>query len=326
MPIQDYAYPNTRIRAMLPLLLKRGDMEALIQAKNLSEYLNHLAKSYKELSSGNEREALENSLKRDLLDTFDTIIRCSPGSSASLLKGVSERYEIEDIKIILRSKQGDGKIEILPEDEFLSGLIQAPAEGIRDILLRRYEGLNLEEDASLFDIEISLDRYYFSGLQSALTKLGREDRKIASMVISMWIDTINIPVILRCLALKEDAKRFIIPDGSLSVELMDECSALNDIQEIVSRLSNTAYGETLNISLNEYKKSNSLMHFELNLKKFFVDKNYRIMRENIFNIGASLGFLNLKRNEIENLRAVGIGISEGLTGKELREMVVMPPN
>ena len=304
--LQDYAYVNTRIRAMIPMLLKREEIETLINARNFSEYLGYLSKNYRELSSSIEIKDLENSLRKNLSDTFSTIIAYSSENSSSLLRCLSKRYEIENTKITLRSKEGEKKRE-----EIIS-------------MLQEKYNLDVEEDASLLDIEVSLDRYYFSRLQSSITKLCREDRRIASVLVSMWIDTLNIPMILRLATKKED--KFIIPNGSLSREVMDECLSLGNIHEIVSRLSNTMYGETLRASLNEYKRSNSLMNFEINLKRFFIDRSYRIMRKNMLNIGLILGFLVLKTNEIENLRAIGTGISEGLNRNEIREMVVMPPN
>jgi vacuolar-type H+-ATPase subunit C/Vma6 len=337
MAIVDYAYPNTRIRVMKSLFLKNSDVEALTRAKNLEEYLMSLRQTlYGGLFSGMEKASIheiERVLSRDLTKTIDKIRGMSPKNCTPLLHTISEKYLFECIKLILNSKAGNlspdeirDRLVILERSDegFLSGLINLSVEDITALSCKRFKGLDefMPESPLSLDILVALDRYYFSKLQNSLSYLNRGDRKTASRLITLEIDAVNLMIILRSITHGYGSERFIIPNQDSYLTPLDEYPS--NVAEFIEKLSKTIYGPVLTDAVPVYKQTNSLLDFELALKRLLIKENKRVMNENPFQIGFILGFLKLKGVEIENLKAVCTGIGESLNSDEIRGLLVMP--
>jgi len=339
MAMVDYAYSNTRIRVMKSLFLKNRDLEALSRAKNFEDYLTSLKQTqYSGIFSGMEKATIheiERVLSIDLKETIDKVMGISPQSCVPFLDAVSKKYQLEYIKLILNSKVGNLSEEeimskfFIPEkstEEFLSRLINLPIEPIDDIialLCSRYKGLDefIPESPQLLDILIALDKYYFSELQRSVKYLKRGDKKIASRLISMEIDISNIMIILRSITRGYEIERFIIPNRSSYLTALDEYTPDNVI-EFIENLSKTIYGSVLEDVVPIYKRTDSLLCFELALKRFLIGECKKIMKEHQFQLGFILGFLKLKEMEIGNLKAICVGIGESLPSEEIRDLLV----
>lgn len=340
MAMVDYAYSNTRIRVMKSLFLKNRDLEALIRTKNLEDYLTSLKQTqYEGIFSGMEEvtiHEIERVLSIDLKKTIDKVMSISPKNCMPFLDAVSKKYQLECIKFILNSKADTLSEEeimnkfFIPErstGEFLSRLINLPIEPVESIitlLCSRYKGLDefIPESPQPLDILIALDRYYFSELQRLVRHLKRGDKKIASRLISMEIDTSNIMIILRSITHGYEIERFIIPNRSSYITALDEYTT-NNVVEFIENLSKTIYGSVLEDAVPIYKRTDSLLHFELALKRFLIEENKKIMREHQFQLGFILGFLKLKEMEIENLRTICVGLGEALPSDEIRDLLIL---
>ncbi len=344
MGIADYAYSNTRIRVMKSLLLKNSDLETLIRTKNLNDCLMSLKQTrYAEIFSRLEKvtiHGIERLLDVDLMRTVDKIIRISPQSCVPFLNALSKRYEFEQIKLILNLKMGNlsrGEIEdrlaieemgLLSSyrhtEELLSRLIDLPVEGIIALLCERYKGLNefMPESPDLLAVLVALDRYYFFELQNYIDNLEGEDRKVASTLISMEIDACNVMTILRSVTHGYEAKRFIIPGHDPRIDELGEHTP-RDVTDAITKLSKTTYGPLLESAASSYIETNSLLQMELMLRKYLAKESKILIREYPFQLGFILGFLKLKELEVENLRAICVGVDKGLSPDKIRELLVM---
>ncbi|MEA3254880.1 MAG: V-type ATPase subunit [Candidatus Altiarchaeota archaeon] len=344
MTMADYAYSNTRVRVMKSSLLKNSDLEALIQAKDLQEYLTSLRQTpYVETLSGLDKVTLremEKYFSRDLIRTIDKVIRISPPDCVPFLSAISQKYEFEYLKFILNSKMGGlstgeirNRIPLAELDHlfsyrhtegFLSGLIDLPVEDVPALLRGRYPGLTefMPDSQDSLDTLIALDRYYFSGLLNAAGSLNRGDKKIVSMLISAEVDITNILIILRSINHGYDVRRFIIP--SQNPHINELCGHTpSSVMEVLTKLSKTVYGPLLEDAASSYTQTNSLLQMELTLRRYLVKKSKILMKEYPFKIGFILGFLKLKEPEIENLKAICVGIDEGLPADKIRELLLI---
>jgi len=345
----DYAYSNTRIRVMKSLLLKNSDLETLIRTKNLNDCLMSLRQTrYAEIFSRLEKvtiHGIERLLDVDLMRTVDKIIRISPQSCVPFLNALSKRYEFEQIKLILNLKMGNlsrdnlsrGEIEerlaigemghlssYRHTQEFLSRLIDLPMEDIITLLRERYKGLDgfMPESPDLLAVLIALDRYYFSELQNSIDSLKGADRKVASTLISMEIDTRNVMTILRSVTHGYDAKRFIIPGHDPRIDELGKHTP-RDVTDAITKLSKTTYGPLLESAASSYIETNSLLQMELTLRRYLAKESKNLIRGYPFQLGFILGFLKLKELEVENLRAICVGVDKGLSPDEIRELLIM---
>lgn len=344
MTMADYAYSNTRVRVMKSSLLKNSDLEALIQTKDLQEYLTSLRQTpYVATLSGLDKVTLremEKYFSRDLIRTIDKIIRISPPACVPFLNAISKKYEFEYLKFILNSKTGGLSTEEIRDripmaelnhlfgyrhtGEFLSRLIDLPVEEAPALLCARYPGLAefMSDPQDSLDTLIALDRYYFSELQNALRPLKGGDKKVVSMLISLEVDIANIMIILRSINQGYDVRRFIIPNQNPYINELCEHTP-NSVMDVLTKLSKTVYGPLLEDAASGYTTTNSLLQMELTLRGYLVKKSKILMKEYPFQIGLILGFLKLKGLEIENLKAICVGIDEGLPADKIRELLLI---
>ncbi len=330
--MSGYAYSNARIRGMKSFLLKPSDLEALIGARNLKDFVVLLEHTpYKEILSRLEDTTpsnIEKLLMADLIETADKIVEMSP--CKSLLESMSKKYEIGCIKMILNAKVSNIPIDrikdrIFIESELLLKLMETEgSEDVINLLVEKYEGLDefIDKESEEFPLNVvtGLDMYYFVKLRREVDGLSGGDREIASRLIDMEIDCINIMVILRAIYHKNNARKFIIPGHNPSIE---ECIGLEDVMNVVSKLSDTVYGPVLTKASSIYTETNSLLPFELGLKKNLIEGYIGATMGNPFQIGTLLGFLKLKENEIENLRAICIGIENNMQADEIKELLII---
>ena len=330
--IDKYAYSNARIRGMKTFLLKSNDLERLGGAKSLKEFVALLDQTpYKEVSSGLGEITLpgiDRSLMTNLMGTVNKIIDISP--CKSLLESISKKYEIGCVKIILNAKASNISMDkirdkIFIETELLAKLMETgKLEDRVNLLMEKYEGLDefIDKESEEFpsNAVIGLDRYYFAMLNGEIDKLHLRNHKIALMLIGMEIDSKNIMMILRGISHGYETKDLLIPSHSHCVE---NCIGAEEVADVVSKLSKTVYGPILTKAMPSYMKTNSLLPFELALKKNVIDKHIKAMEGYPLQLGTVLGFLKLKENEIENLRIICIGIENNMQRNEIKELLMI---
>jgi V/A-type H+-transporting ATPase subunit C len=332
----DYAYSNTRIRVMKSLLLGNSDFEVLLRAKNLNNCLTSLKQTaYGGALTRLERvtiHEIERILDTELTRTIGKVIRMSSHRCAPLLAVISEKYQFEYIKRILDAKMGDlppeeirDMVPAVGEYSFLSRLIDLPVRDIKDLLCDRYEDLDefMPESPGSLETFVALDRYYFSELQNALKNLGGRDRKVASRIVSMEVDIANIMIIIRSITRRYDSSKFIIPgDDSNITDLVEHMP--KDVMGVIEKLSRTHYGPLLEDAVSDYAETKSLVRLELTLKRYLAGENKVLTEGDTFQLGYILAFLKLKELEIGNLRAICVGVNEGLSPDRIRELLIMP--
>lgn len=309
--ISRYAYPNTRIRAMLSGLLEKDFFTGVSNIDFLS-FLDALGKT--EYS-----EAIKN---RETITPEEFEISCTDSdrekirriSSFFLSKNekriiflLDERYTIESLKYALRlwkKKQrpfhsgliGDFSsiLEVKTIDEVIEILKDSDYASAIEIAKKEFE-----KTGSLYPVEISIDKKYFKKLQEAIEQLTSSDRIIAKNILGAQIDRENLLWLGRILLYyKEkipDKISGFIPGGMLLSEkdlerlLRKEIGSVNELR-IPLRYAGII--EKLPERLSEIDSilEETIIH---QIKKALVEKP--------FTIGIPLGYIFLKQQETKRI-------------------------
>jgi len=173
-----------------------------------------------------------------------------------------------------------------------------------------------------FPLIISLDKHHFSRLLATMNSFESSDRRLAYQITGAEADAINIMTSLRTLGMK-GAKNYLLPHHHhIDWELLDDCIKSRDVADLLDKLSDTVYADSLNQSLKEYNETNSLFAFEKSLKEYLIRMNRMMLITKTFNISTLLSFLALKENEIDNLRKIAVGLSNNLPGDEIKKLLI----
>jgi V/A-type H+-transporting ATPase subunit C len=211
-----YAYLDTRVSiraegllapARLAELATRPDSEVgeILREAGFFEMAENLPASSREL----EQRILD-----DYIDDITVLIRPLKGAAHDFLAWWKHRYEIINLKrcirhhllglppATLRDKLVDlGPTSELPVDELTR------AEDVEELLRRlettAYGGMVrqarrvYEERHTLFDLEATLDRQYYSGLVARFDELPERDRRPLAELVGALADQLNLTWLLR---------------------------------------------------------------------------------------------------------------------------------
>ena len=299
--------------------------------------------------------SIENVLLKNYIKTFEVIKDYSPKKIRFLLSAILKKFEINNIKAILRAKWAGINVNeamkfITPfgnMDEIRCKSIFENAESAIDVIehlsdleygpMLKEELHNHCEAESLQVIETILNNYVYKEIFKAVGKLKGRDKKIAETVLGIESDSKNIMIILRSISLKipkEQIKRYLLPTSQIFNEKeLEKAIEANDIQSSLESLLITAqlrnardYRYMLTELLREYKAFPSLSILETALDRSLLKTSLRMLKRYTpyFNIGLILAFLNAKWFEVRNLRAVLRGAEGNLQPEQIRKLLILP--
>ncbi len=198
-----YAYINAKVRAMKSRLLNRADFENLAGVAGQ----DGLVQCLKTTSYGEKRRHFPSSFDgviamyyKDLFSCYRKIIKSLSGDRKRLIEHLYQKYELENLKLILR-KVCSGKFNknieelLLPTGESQNfsaiNLLQARSAG--EVLTQLkgtsyYEPLEnalfrFEQEKETFPLEMALDLSYYKRLWLIASSLGHADQKITKKIL-----------------------------------------------------------------------------------------------------------------------------------------------
>ncbi len=336
--LPEWAYIVARIRVMSRKLIPKTeylkllnmDLNEIIKYLEETEYkreIDELAYKYKGL------ELIEYSLTLNLSRTYRRILRLTRGAAREIILKYLKKWDFWNIKNIIRGKKfGFSKEEIegtlviageYDEDFYKSLLVR---EGLEDIIkefekepyYHILEKLITERPLSKYEDE--LDKYYYSTLIEIEPKT--KDLKIFINFIKMEIDIKNIKTILRLRAegsKPEEIFEKIIPGGYQLSEAEARKLATAEQKELFEQLKKYWFCE----EVEEKVETLPLSRLEVCLDRTWAKKVIVHSRYNPVSVLPVLGYILLKKIEVDNLRILARGKEEGIPAETLKEQLVL---
>ncbi len=341
--------------------LKLIDIEELIRlvGKNLEEIFSFLVNTtYSEeivSTCGDvvEPGLLEDALFQNFAKTFNNLLKNSSGHIKNLLMSVLHKFDALNLKTMFRMVQTGMDVEdiiqyIIPlgtYDRIKCQAILLKANTISAILGSLQEqdfGFFLKEKfnfqtrfGDLTPLETALDKAVFKGILDEIKNLKRKDKKIATNIMGIEIDTLNVRIILKFKALMTNLDN--IKENLMPVALVDEStleSAIKeaDIKSTLQRLSRsveTKHQVYRNVFAKLVKESDSpISRLEFILEKAPLEMSFFELKKNMryYNIGYILSFLNLKWAEIKNLICVINAMARNVDSDKTLDLLFLPEN
>jgi vacuolar-type H+-ATPase subunit C/Vma6 len=232
-----YAYVCSKIRGMKDSILTANDFYKL-SSQSLEEIYAFLRTTvYNEEVSivpieRFDARAFEEASANNFIKTFDNILKSSPKDITPLLMNMLKRFEVENIKALLRAKMIN--LDVNEAIRYLMPLKSLETISYRDIFLKagKIEDLvklllnteygpllnlalpDYHKEGTLLPFDSLLDRYLYTALWMDASNLRGEDKRIAEEIFRTEIDMLNIKTISRCKVLgisSETIPRYIIP-------------------------------------------------------------------------------------------------------------------
>jgi len=336
-PLKTYAFINAKLRTRISKILPEEFVRQLIRSRSLAESVQMLAETdfhpvQRIYEQTGDIKMAELELLSKELEIYLELEKLLEEDVRDFVQALAERFEIEvlknairlwfDAKIRGRSIENAGGYLLrkpIHHSIDLDGIINADTlERVGDLLERTpYAGIVREqaarviEGASLFPLELALDRYLYARMVEAAELLKPRDREIARRLIGVEIDLQNVGWLIRFkhfYSLDADqALGYTLPGGlNLSVDLMRESYASERADREMSALLGKRYPElsALLSTQDQVKSTARLTMIERILEQILALEVRKILTGYPFTIGIILAYFILKANEIRKIMTV----------------------
>jgi len=335
-PLGKYAFIAAKLRTRLSKILDADFLERLIRAHSLVEAIQLLRDTdFSQVDVIYEKtgdlKMGELELFKQEVELFEEVIRYVSGDVADLCQALLMRYEIDNLKNILRlwfdrvvRKRGIEEAssyiyrEKIIHDIHVEQLLNAEdIENLPEILHDTPYGLLVLENSeqiklknSLFSLEIALDKYYYKQLLQRVSLLSAGDAGIANRLIGVEIDMLNINWIVRYKTLYnlslEDTFSYIIPFGhSLNQGMLGAAFKSEDVTDIISDFVKKKYANLSPLlKVQGAEVPSRLVLIERLLEEIMKYEVQRVLMGNPFTIGIILAYFVLKKWEIKKVMTI----------------------
>ncbi len=341
--LATYAFTNAKVRAMLSYLIDPSIFAGLLDSKNIYELIDELKKtSYQNIFAGVNTDSPDLlSLEKRLLLSDIAIYRkvrdsLSGKNEREFVSIMMQRYEIEDLKVILRLWYNKEPVRV--EDYLSGGKIKydidykkiASAETIEEVILLLdktdyKKPLFLARDKfkstkSLFYLEASLDVDYYNRLTACISNFSATDKKVASKILAVEVDSENIQWLIKIrkyygLALN-DMLEWLMPGGSIKVHsALGSLYASDGMAKVIESIALGPYLPVKNLAEENIHLIENFLH-EILLKEVKA-----ALGGNPFTIGTVFGYLILKRRETKNIISLLYAKAYGVKKEDLPGLI-----
>jgi len=324
---KDYPYLNARVRAKGAQLLEKSDYESLMKME-----ANGIARKLEEGQYGREinelgsildgTELVETALKRNAARTLSDLVEMSPASLSKTLEVYFRRYDIENIKKILRLKDQNEEFDRITSPGFkysekdLKELFEKDFSEI--ISSVEFDGLvdytdYLNKEMNLQELEKSIDQAYFDELKKLARQTG--NRKLEDFVRTE-LEYENLRIVLRLkkygVENEQIRERCFHPDSTSTVEACTEAEDFDECMEIL---------RDSNWDTNGVEELEELEH---RLEVARLEKSLKTLRTSPLGLAPVMAFAVAKMVEVENLRIMVQSKATGIQSEEkIRENLVI---
>jgi len=351
VPETDAGYANARLRGMRANLLPRAFYDRLIEASDVSQAVKELMTTEyapdleAELVHGRTAAVIDGALKDNMVRAYRKVLSFLNPSARTLLSTLLGRWDVFNIKTILRGVHNDVPFDEMKQSFFPAGyLSEVDLEALSQFddvgsvvntmamwglvyaapLRRAFPGFAKDND--LAPLELALDKQYASWASSRLVGESA-DVDIARRILGMQIDTSNLVMIFRLLkadvGAAETEKYFFEGGRVIRRDLFLELSRMSDIDEVLDRLKRTKYGVALDEAALRYLETNSITVFERALEEQLMRRALMAGVKDPHGVGVAIAYLYGKQNEMTNLRIVVKGIAVGMPADRVREELIL---
>lgn len=340
----QHAALNTKVMALKAKTLSREDYDHLIEAESLPDVVRYLkdnttyGKYLKDLDPEKaHRSDVEAALSRYQLDDTEKLLHYLDNADKDMLKIITMRADIESLNILIRAlaKGEDLRdvknslvysstyskipwnrlIEADDWDQFKEALKGTPYYRRLEV----FDSVSLSKE--LFQIEKSLERYYYDHLKKVIGKLSGKDEKKLVQALREGIDLENLVWIYR-------GKKFyhLKPDTLLTYSLLGgekvsqqdlvKLAGITDEDELLDALEKFADYDFL----FRHDVEDRDLHMERRVERYMYYKFRHLLQSS--GVSKAFAYLKLLQYEMQDIISIIEGKRYNLSPAEMERYLI----
>src|SRR5437667_3132399 len=346
VPIEsgNYPYGTARVRAKKAALLSADVYERMLQMEipQIARIIGEGAYKAEVLALASRAsgvDLIELATSRNLAAVFAQIIGFSEGELRQMIGWYLDRFDVQNIKTIVRGKRfGASSSEILEDlvaagsmkESFLQALVELPT---LDEIFDRLEGTIYAQALAALGKRASeverwnewednvTERYYESLLFVVPERT--EGTRLMREFVRREVDIVNLKTLLRLWASKATLRYDPFVDGGLEIPKAELAEMISlDLNGLTARLRDYALTEDLAAQIKELQALGvgSLVR---SVEKLHLLEAGRYAHVHPLSVLPILDYIVRKDREVQNLRIIARGKESGLASDVIRELLVI---
>jgi V/A-type H+-transporting ATPase subunit C len=342
-----YIYVSTRMRVRKSKLIPREEylrmlnmglpeFTRLIEEMEYKREIDELSPSFSGV------DLIENAVSWNLAKEYQRVIALAPGEMKGFTRDYLHKWDIQNVLTILRGKhQGlsEGKIRavLVPAGALdaaaLDRMISEPspervAESVPDRKMAAILVAGLSEafeSHSFGNIENELYKYYYAALIKA-ARGGMKGGRPFLKYVMLEIDIENITNLFRIRAQGSKGAGTMdvwIEGGSCTPDELERLTAIESPDEVADSLKKKIRSPVLTDALESLRERKPVYAIESMLIAARLNQMDNLSKRTPFSISPLLVYLERKKYEVANLRALARGKEAGLAQEILEKYLVM---
>lgn len=331
-----YPYLSARIRTRRSRLLCRVDYEKMMKMDihTMIKFLEDRGFGFEDIDEKNIFESVESSVNRNLEKELSSLLRISQGSSREILYQYLKRFDIQNVRLIIRAKMRDYPLEMIEPLWICAGAIDSARlksiwkSDAKKALseLKLFTDDEIKKLAREFDegktakIENAIVGKYYSSIASSLKGFKGEGRLVERFV-DKRLDAINIRTLYKLKrkgARKDDIMPLFSRFGSISRGDIEGLAGL-ELGEMHTRLSARVE------ALKEAKIGESLGDIDARLETDLLRFSEKLMHAHPLSTAPLIAYIVMKEAEGRNIKLIAHAKYYGVDEETIRKnLAVMP--
>ncbi len=346
LPIDNgnFPYVTARVKARRALLLPKESYDRFLQMEipEIARYLGEQQYKDELLALGARYtgvDLIEMAITRNLEKTYTQIYEFSEGQLKIMVGRYLDRYDLQNIKTVVRAKiygatERDLQEDIIPAGsfsrEFLEKLIESKdlesifkaLEGTIYTNALQLLGKRPSEVTAWAEWEDLVSRLYYSELLESITPLN-EPNSLMLEFLKREIDIINLKTVLRAWVSKAQFEREIFLDGGyeLSREVLREMLKMDE-QQLARTLSAYRFYKEVAGNLGKVAKS-GIGILMRSAERAHLREAEHYSHIHPLSILPVLDYIIRKDREVQNIRIIARGKESNLSAETMRELLVI---
>ncbi|MCX6687686.1 MAG: V-type ATP synthase subunit C, partial [Methanoregula sp.] len=286
-------------------------------------------------------DLIEVALSWNLAKEYQKLLEIIPGTLKQFTSSYLRRWDIQNVLNILRGKMQGSKTGKIKEILIPAGsldratLDRLVAEDSVDRIIDALKGhrmhlilaahiIEAKETGSFSKMENELYRQFYADM-IAEAESGIKGGKLFLSFIRFDIDIKNIKTLFRLRAdtFEEDPSQMFIAGGALDLDTFVRLNTMKVLVEFVNTLKMFVREKTLLVFLDELKGDKKVHDVEMRLTTVQLDQMERMSKLHPFSIHPILAYLEKKKYEVFNLRALARGKESRLPADRILKYLVI---
>ncbi len=341
-----YIYVSTRLRVRKAKLLPPEEYQRMLNM-SLPEIIRLIGeteyqKEVDELGTSFEGiDLIEVALSWNLAKEYQRVIELAPGALKEFTMAYLRRWDIYNVLTILRGKmQGmkEGKIKevlipagsldrstldrILKEDS-----CERVADALKSWKMYPTIAAELSEGCAIGSFS-KLENELYKRLYADLLQVARKGIKGGDQFlkfVQLEIDVKNIKTLFRMRGdgYEEDAREFFISGATFTPEELQAMNQMTNRNEVIDSLLVKIKGKPIQNALEDLRTERSEQEVDAELTRTQLERMEQLSKINPFSIHPILVFLEKKKYEVFNLRALARGKESRLSSETIEKYLVI---